>query len=147
MNKQALHAFLIESQKGIIRDLEDKIATESTMADIDENDTIDPEDLSHQAESATLKQLFTQKLAKAKADLANLEHVDFSPKTSALPGAVVSTEKFHFVLGYAAIPFEFENKTMVGVSVDSPIFPEIKGKQIGDVFAYSDNTYTIVEIY
>ncbi|TXI85766.1 MAG: hypothetical protein E6Q37_05700 [Crocinitomicaceae bacterium] len=147
MDKQALHAFLVESQQVIIRDLEEKIALDSSMADIDENDTIDPEDLSHQAESATLKQLFTQKLAKAKADLANLEQVDFSAKTSALPGAVVSTEKFHFVLGYAAIPFEFENKTIVGVSVDSPIFPEIKGKQIGDVFAYSDNTYTIVEIY
>jgi hypothetical protein len=94
-----------------------------------------------------MKQLFTQKLAKAKADLANLEAVDFSPKSIALPGAVVSTEKFHFVLGYVTIPFEFENKTMVGVSIDSPIFPEINGKQIGDVFSYSDNTYKIVEIH
>lgn len=147
MDKKALHTLLVDAQKGIIRDLEEKIALDTSMADIDENDTIDPEDLSHQAESSNLKQLFTQKLEKAKADLENLEQLDFSPKTIALPGAVISTEKFHFVLGFAAIPFEFENKSMVGVSVESPIYPEIKGKQVGDEFSYSDNTYKIVAIY
>jgi transcription elongation factor GreA len=146
MNKVSLQQKLIELQRHAIEELIEKIEAAHSMIDIDENDTIDPEDLSHQTESAELKHLFDQQLIKAEGELESLKRIDFSKKDIAIPGAVVSTESFHFLLGYAAIPFEFEGKRIVGVSVDSPIYPEIRGKKVGDAFSYSNTSYTIKDI-
>jgi hypothetical protein len=146
MNKVSLQQKLIELQKHAIEELREKIEAAHSMVDIDESDTIDPEDLSHQTESAELKHLFDQQMIKAEGELESLKRIDFSKKDIAIPGAVVSTESFHFLLGYAAIPFEFEGKRIVGVSVDSPIYPEIRGKKVGDTFSYSNTSYTIKDI-
>lgn len=147
MNKQKLQNKLKEQQLSIIADIKEKIDTMGTMNDIDESDTIDPEDFSHQTESGELKVLFEQKLKKAEADLETINKIDFSEKKIAETGALVSTEKFHFFLGLALVPFEFDNKKIVGVSTESSIFPIIKGKSVGDHFTHSDNHYTILEIH
>lgn len=147
MNKTKLHKFLIEKQKNVIDLLKEKIATTMSMVDLDESDTIDPEDFSHQSESHEIKQLFEQKLIKAETDLENLRNMDFREKNSAIPGAVVTTENFNFLLGLATMPFEFEGRQIVGVSTDSPIYPEIKGKMTEDSFSFADKKYTIIEIH
>ena len=146
MNKKHLKESIIAAQKQLISELKEKIDSSLTMVDIDETDTIDPEDLSHQSESLEIKNLFEQKLNKAQIELDTLIHMDFSDKKEATSGALVSTENFHFLIGFAAIPFEFEGKRIVGISVDSPIYPSIKGKIAGDSFSYSENNYTILEI-
>lgn len=146
MNKEKLQQKLIEIQHASITELKEKIAAANSGADLDESDTIDPEDLSHQNESIHLKNVFDQQLAKAETDLASLMKIDFSKKDAAVPGALITTENFHFILGHAVIPFEYEGKRIVGVSVDSPIYPEIKGKHIGDQFTFLEKTYTIIEI-
>ncbi|MEY3237147.1 MAG: hypothetical protein RI883_1248 [Bacteroidota bacterium] len=146
MNKEKLQEKIIENQKLLVSELKEKIDSSLSMVDIDETDTIDPEDLSHQSESLEMKNLFEQKLVKAQIELDALLHMDFSAKNEASPGALVSTEKFHFLIGFAAIPFEFEGKRIVGISIDSPIYSSIKGKVVGDSFSYSDNNYKISEI-
>lgn len=146
MNKENLQKKLLELQLISIDEIKEKIAAARSGADIDESDTIDPEDLSHQTESIELKNLFQQQLIKAENDLDVLKKIDFSAKDSAIPGALISTENFHFFLGYASVPFDFEGKRIVGVSVESPIYPEIKGKKAGDTFSFSEKNYTIIEI-
>jgi hypothetical protein len=146
MNKIDLKESIIESKKQLISELKEKIASSLTMVDIDESDTIDPEDLSHQSESLELKNLFEQKLKRAEIELDFLIHMDFSKKNEADKGALVSTESFHFLIGYATMPFEFDGKRIIGISVDSPIYPHIKGKIVGDNFSYSENKYKILKI-
>jgi hypothetical protein len=48
MNKTTLKDKLIDIQKTIINEINEKIVTTHSMVDVDESDTIDPEDLSHQ---------------------------------------------------------------------------------------------------
>lgn len=146
MNKVKLQEKIIEIQTLIVSELKEKIDSSLSMIDIDETDTIDPEDLSHQSESLDMKNLFEQKLNKAQIELDTLLHMDFSEKKEAIPGALVTTENFHFLIGFATIPFEFDGKRIVGVSIDSPIYPEIKGKVVGDRFSYSENNYKILAI-
>ena len=68
MNKTELKNKLIELQKASVANLEEKINTTHSMVDVDESDTIDPEDLSHQSESAESEHIFKQQLSKAKID-------------------------------------------------------------------------------
>ncbi len=146
MNKQLLHQHLIKSQEEIIHDLREKIASSNGMVDIDETDTIDPEDLSHQTESGEMKQLFEKKLFRAEVELSQLKNLNVDQKSLVEAGAFVATEKFHFFVGHATMPFDFEGKHIIGISVDSPIFPTMKGKGKGDSFSHAGNDYKILEI-
>lgn len=146
MNKQLLHQHLIKSQEEIIHDLREKIASSNGMVDIDETDTIDPEDLSHQTESGETKQLFEKKLFRAEVELSQLKNLNVDQKSLVEAGAFVATEKFHFFVGHATMPFDFEGKHIIGISVDSPIFPTMKGKGNGDSFSHAGNDYKILEI-
>lgn len=146
MNKQLLFQHLIKSQEEIIQDLHEKINSTNGMVDIDETDTIDPEDLSHQSESGEMKQLFEQKLLRAELELDALRKMNIEPKNSVSMGAYVSTEKFNFFVGHATMPFDFEGKHIVGISLESPIFPVMNGLNEGDKFAHAGNEYKIIEI-
>lgn len=147
MNKTELKNKLIELQKASVANLEEKINTTHSMVDVDESDTIDPEDLSHQSESAESEHIFKQQLSKAKIDLSIIEQIDFSVKSKVEPGAFVRTEQFNFIVACATNPFDHNGDHIVGISVDSPIYREMKDLQNGQTFSVSGNTYTIKEIH
>lgn len=146
MNKEALFQAFREQKIRSILELKDSVSSAQMMADLDESDTIDPEDLSHQFEGGEMKQLFKAQLHRAEEELLNLKHIDLSPKNSVLPGAVVYTESINFIIGIPSKPFLYEDKQYIGISTESDIFNQMKGKQKSDVFTHASNSYTINEI-
>ncbi|TNE75777.1 MAG: hypothetical protein EP333_03690 [Bacteroidetes bacterium] len=147
MNKVTLREALIAEQEQVINELNEKINYTHSMVDIDESDTIDPEDRSHQYESGEMEQLIRTQLQKAKIDLEHLRSIDFDAKSKVEAGAFVQTEKFNFVIGFPVVPFDLEGMHIVGVSEASPIFPFMSGKTTGDSFEFGGKTYTIKAIY
>ena len=147
MNKEALKEKLIQLQKESIGSLEEKISTIHSMVDVDESDTIDPEDLSHQTESGESESLFRKQLTKARMDLATFEQLDVSPKSVVESGAFIRTENFNFIIGCATTPFDFNGEHIIGISPDAPIYQEMKGLKVGDVFSVSGNDYSIKAIH
>lgn len=147
MKKEAIKKKMIELQNSIIRELQEKVEYSHSMVDIDEGDTIDPEDHSNQWLSGEVEQLMKVQLNKAKGNLVKLNTVNFSPKTRVAPGALVETEKFNFFVGFSMIPFECEGLSIVGISEDSPIYSIMANKKKGDQFSFCGNHYTIKNIY
>jgi hypothetical protein len=147
MNKQDLRAELLNYQRMSVENLMEKIETTHSMVDVDESDTLDPEDLSHQTESAETEQVFKNQLIKAKQDLRTIENIDFSAKSMVELGAFVKTEKFNFLVACATTPFDFNGHHITGISTESPIYKEMKGLCKGDEFSLSGNNYQILEIY
>lgn len=146
MNKVTLKDRLIEIQKTIINEINEKIVTTHSMVDVDESDTIDSEDLSHQTESMLTEQLFKVKLQKAENDLQLLYKINFDVKTKVEPGALVKTEMFHFIVAMATVPFDLDGIHIIGISSESPIYSEMKGLEKGESFNFTDKSYTILEI-
>lgn len=147
IDKQDLKQKLISLQKGVIERIEDKISTDHSMVDVDESDTIDPEDLSHQAESSETKQLFTRQLLKAEEDLRILEKIDFSIKHKAMPGSLVQTDKFNFIVASATTPFDYNGLHITGISIESPIYKQMKDLSAGESFTLSGHEYQIKAIF
>ena len=100
MNKEHIKELLFTMQENIIHEFEEKVETTHGMVDIDEDDTLDPEDFSHQYESGEMEQLMKVHLNKAKRCLDVLKSMDFSEKTLVEPGAYVETNKFNFLVGF-----------------------------------------------
>lgn len=147
MNKQLVKNFLIEQQATLIKELQDQTNTIHTMVDIDESDTMDPEDLSHQYESHEMEQMIKIQKNRAERGMEVIASLDISPKTCVEVGAIIDTESLTFIIGYATLPFELEGRRFVGISTNSPIYAMMGGKKANDSFTYAGNNYTITNIY
>jgi hypothetical protein len=143
IDKNALKKVMISNYENIIAELREELATKKGSSDLDENDTLDPEDYSTQTVSNVMVDLLKEQIAKTEKDLERIHQIDFSPKEEASVGALVTTDMFNFFLGVATVPFLYEHKQIVGVSVSAPIFVNIKGKKVGDTFTFSGHQYNI----
>ena len=66
MNKEHIKEMLFTMQENIIREFKEKVEVTHGVVDIDEDDTHDPDDYSHQYESAELEQLMKVQLNKSR---------------------------------------------------------------------------------
>jgi transcription elongation factor GreA len=146
MSKELIIKTLIRTQNQVIVDLKERISVGKLASDIDEDNTLDPEDYSHQNESVEMNQLLTVQLEKAENDLAKLQAIEFSPKSKIEIGALVKTNQFSFVIGIATFPFNVDGNQYVGISVDAPIYSIMKDKIEGETFSFVNNIYQIVSI-
>lgn len=146
MNKGNLIQEMIRRQKALVQEIEEKLQTIHTMVDIDEDDVIDPEDRSHQSESAELENITAEHLLKAKVDLFVLEKINDHVCEKIEPGAFVRTNRGSFFIGFSTAPFVYENEKIIAISVVSPIYDTMKNLRAGDRFTFNNEAYTIFEI-
>jgi hypothetical protein len=73
MNKNEIIKSIINEQKVVISTIENSVSRYKNASDIDENDSIDPEDFSHQDEAKEMQLRYEQILVQAKNNLDFLE--------------------------------------------------------------------------
>lgn len=146
VDKTQLQKEMLTMYETIIHDLREELKTKESLVNLDEDNTLDPEDYSNQTESREMKMLIQKQLDKALFDYEKVKKIDFSEKTVAVVGALVTTDMFNFILGVATTPFLFGNKQIVGVSTEAPIFSSLLGRKIGDSFQFSGHQYNINHI-
>lgn len=69
MIKSSIKQKLIEIQEQIINDLKERVKGYYELVDLDDNDTLDSEDFSHQNESSEMEQLLQKQLEKPNRNL------------------------------------------------------------------------------
>lgn len=62
-------------------------------------------------------------------------------------GSVVVTEKMIFFISASIEQFEVDGIELFGISTESPIYQQMKGKKKGDKFSYKEHHYTIVDLF
>ncbi|MFD2201318.1 hypothetical protein [Shivajiella indica] len=62
-------------------------------------------------------------------------------------GSVVVTDKMNFFVSASIEQFEVDGIEVFGLSTESPIYQEMKGKKKGDKFSFKDHHYTIVDLF
>ncbi len=145
--KEEIKNKLIELQKKMIAEFEEKVQDVHSMVDIDEEDTHDPEDFSHQYEAGEMEQLVKSQLYRAKEKLNDLQNMSIEPSSIVESGAIVETDKRNFVIGFSSTPFEIDEKEFVGISKGAPVYAAMDGKKVGDSFEVGGTNYTIKNIY
>jgi hypothetical protein len=146
VNKRKLIDELIRNQKIKINEIEDRIKLAAEATDLDESDTLDQEDFSHQNEANDLKLFFEHQLKDAVQELQHLILIDPSLKESITSGAIVGCENFNIFIGISFPPFLFEKKKIIGISLNTPIFKEMQEKTVGEYFRIAVNDYFIQSI-
>jgi transcription elongation factor GreA len=146
MNKEKIKETLIGIQQGKVKELTERVGVILGDIDIDDNDTIDPEDLSHQQESNELLMLYKTQLEKSKNELKFLQRVDCGPHDSIQPGSIVETNQFNFFIGHTFPPINLEKGRLIRISLDSPFYEVLKTKKAGESFEFNEHNYTIISI-
>lgn len=146
MDKVKVKQHIVKIQAAVVADLEKAFSRDLASADIDETETKDPEDYSHQTELNEMARTQELRLQRSKLDLRYIEDLPLEKNDLVEEGALVETETYHFYIGIAVHPFKIDGKQIAGISMESPIYRAMQGRTEGESFTYNDNRYTIKSI-
>lgn len=146
MKKSRVKEELKKKKKSVIDRLQSLIEMYRKYADLDEDDTIDPEDFSHQAEATEMAAVLRARLQKEKELLSFLDRYTLEPVDSVCPGALVKTDVSWYYIGPAS-PAVFVDGVRVNiVSPASDVFSKWKNAIIGSVVTLGMKKEKIEEI-
>ncbi len=145
MNKKKIRENAIRIQESVISHLEELITDYLSTSDIDENETKDPEDFSHQNEATEMILNLKTQLQKAKMDLNVLESLSENRKNEIGVGSLVETDKGYF---YVSIPtvVDCDGEDVVGVSMEAPLYKKMRGKKKDEMFYVGENEFQIISV-
>lgn len=147
MTKKEIINAIIEEQNKVVLDLEKSIEMYKSTSDIDEDDTLDPEDYSHQNEAQEMQFRHEERLKGEKDKLSYLESHKYRDATEKVEtGSLVETEAQYIFIGFSMHPFGVNGKDMLCISEKAPITKAILGKEKGDSINIGDKSYTILNI-
>jgi len=143
MTKQKIIKRIIEEQKEVINELDKVISLYKTTADIDEDNTLDPEDYSHQAEAQEMRLRHEQRLKGEQAKLKFLESSLNTDSDKVTSGALIETDPYFIFIGISIHPIKMENKEIICISEKAPVAQQLMGNQVGDFITIGDKKMEI----
>ncbi len=145
MDKKKMKKEAIRVQQILIRNFENLISDYKSMSDLDENETKDVEDFSHQGEASEMILNLESQLARAKSDLSILESLPEEEKSEVGLGSVIETDHGKFYISIPAV-LNYGEEDVVGISTSAPIYKELRGKHKDDVFRFGENEFKILSV-
>ena len=146
MNKNEIIKSIINEQNVVISTIENSISRYKNASDIDENDSIDPEDFSHQDEAKEMQLRYEQILVQAKNNLDFLETYKNKDTTKIEVGSLIETEDLYIFIGISLQQFKLNGKNVIAISEEAPIYNSIKEKTIGEKITIGTIENTIISI-
>lgn len=146
MKKTKIIEEIIKGQEQIIADLEKAVEVYRRGSDIDEEDTIDPDDLSRQSEAKDMQLGLENKLSKEKQVVKTLLNFKDKQVLTLQNGALVETDKMYIYVGVVTHPIEIGGKKLLSISQKAPIMNLLKDKKAGDTIKIGSLIHTIKSI-
>lgn len=146
MNKNEIIKNIINEQNVVISTIENSVSRYKNASDIDENDSIDPEDFSHQDEAKEMQLRYEQILVQAKNNLDFLETYKNKETTKIELGSLIETEDLYIFIGISLQQFMLNGKNVIAISEEAPIYNSIKEKTIGEKITIGTIENTIISI-
>lgn len=145
--REEIFKHIITAQEELINNLIKNLETYESTTDLDEQDTIDLDDQSHQADLQEVKIRINQKLEEEREDLKNIKKMRIGDFSTFEEGAIVETEDLFFLIGYTFAPIQYDKKKILGISTSAPAFAANLGKKKGEDLKLNEVTKKIKNIY
>ena len=133
---------VIQKQKEVIENIEQSVLIYKADADLDEEDTMDPDDFSHQSESKDMQLRFEQHLKEENQKLKVLQS-ELEEENSL---QFIESENYIILLGLSIPLFKY-NKSIIGISEDAPIYSSLRKLTKGDELKLGNTTEKVEDIY
>ena len=146
MNKTLLVLEIAAELQAYIQQIENSVKRYKLATDLDDDDTLDPEDYARQSEAAEMQLRYEQLLRQAK-EMENfmMEH-DSNTYAIVLPGALIETETYFIYVGISIPSFKWGDKTVITLSEKAPAYAEMRGKKAGDTIELGAKRHKILAV-
>lgn len=136
----------MDQQKIAINELRRSMESYKDYSDLDEGDTLDPEDFSQQTVAKEAQMRLQQQLNRAQKDLDILDRYAGESFDQVQAGALVETDSHWFLTGISLGGYESTKTDIHCISTGSPAFETLLGKKTGDHFRLGNKEYLIKAI-
>ena len=144
MDKVKIISAIIEEQQKVINGLKSSAERYKSEADLDEDQTQDPEDYSRQNEAKDMQLRYEKVLLTAQKNWNILEKAKSENYTEIEIGTLIETDKNYIFVGVSVPIFKYAEKDVISVSEDAPIFKTLKSKKIGENLEFGKNIFKII---
>ena len=146
MEKQNILQQIEQTLRNNITELTNALNDYEAGSNLDEGDTIDPEDYSQQSEAREMKMQMQIQLDQAQNQLTRLQGFSQKESTQVEPGALITTDKNLFFVGLSLPSMSIDDKDLYCISTESPAYSAVRGKSAGDHFDIGKDTHTILSV-
>lgn len=146
MNRIDILNTIIDGQQKQIDNLKYSVERYTTASDLEEDETIDPDDLSQQVQAKEMQLRFEQLLNKAKEEMAFLQSELAMTHTKIEKGSLVDLGSLIIFVGISVAKFDVESSSIIGLSMQAPAYKNLQDKNIGDKVDIGNQSYKIVSI-
>jgi hypothetical protein len=146
MNKKKIIEALIASEENFIEKLSITLGEYKKASDLDEEATMDRQEMSQANEAKDMQLRLKLQYDKAAIDLAELKNDSQNNSDTVLSGSLIETDKSFYYVGVSVHSIEVEGKTLYGISSDSPAYSEVFGKTKGDSIKLGEHTHKIINL-
>ena len=144
MDKVKIISAIIEEQQKVINGLKSSAERYKSEADLDEDQTQDPEDYSRQNEAKDMQLRYEKLLLTAQKNWNILEQAKSENYTEIEIGTLIETDKNYIFVGISLPVFKYEGKDVISVSEEAPVFQTLKSKTLGDTLELGNNNFKII---
>ncbi|KPP86283.1 MAG: Protein of unknown function (DUF2924) [Rhodobacteraceae bacterium HLUCCA08] len=134
MDKQALKAAMLALEAAELQEAREHYEAYLQESRLAENEPHERDEMASARIAADLAHGFDAPIHDHEAKIMALRDMDFAPRDSVGPGAVVSWNGRNFVVAVATQRFEVDGETYMGISMDSPVYRKIDGLAAGETF-------------
>lgn len=145
MDKVKILSAIVNEQLNLIESIKASIERYKHESDLDEDQTLDPEDYARQNEAKDMQLRYEKMLKSAMHNLKILENAKSETHKEIETGSLIETNECFIFVGLSVPVFKFEGKDVISVSEDAPVFKNLKAKKIGDTIEFGKNSFIILE--
>lgn len=146
MNKEELKTHFISLQADRVAKMEAAVSSYNEAKDLDESDTLDSEDYSHQTESGDLAQQLQMQHGLEKDQLDVLKSMKTQPNSKVELGALVQLGDMWIYVSVSGSAFEFNGRKVQPISTLAPIYADMRGKAVGEMVETKSGPQQIKDI-
>ena len=147
MTKKEILELIERKLDSNISELTQSLQSYEAASNMDEGDTLDPEDFSQQTEHKEMQMRMQVQLDQARNQLVRLRELAGKDHSISEAGALLETDRNWLFLGISFSAMPVGSKELLGISPESPAFASIRGKGAGDHFQLGKDQYKILAIH
>ena len=116
-------------------------------ARIDGSEPIETDEASQAEAAGELAEAFDHPVHDHAHKIAVLKDIDFGPKDTVEPGAVVRLNGRNFIVSVSTDRFECDGQDFMGISVEAPVFKAIEGREAGETCSLNGRKLKIESVF
>ncbi|WP_103070176.1 hypothetical protein [Aquimarina sediminis] len=143
MDKIKIKQALINLEKYHINETEMNYSDFLSGNLLDKTEVVDNDDQSHHRQSIEISDQLEEQAHIHTEHLETINKISFEPTDIVGPGAIVSVNGRCLIVAVSKPPFKVGDREFLGISVQAPIYKELKGRKKGDSFTFNNQQFII----